>query len=316
MEENASAPVLGDGAADYSSRVLVVDDDPTSLFLIEQQLLDLGYDAICVSSALEGLHRLEDEPESFGAVILDRMMPDMDGIAAAGEMHVRNLSHTTQIIMLSGADSQEEIQQGIDAGIFYYLTKPAKIGLLKSVVASAIRQSTQNRNADQGGTALSVSALTQAAEFTFRTLDDAAALTMFVSRVFPFPQRSLPGVAALLTNAVEHGLADIGFARKGELLASGTLRAEIDERLSAPELEGKHASARIVRKTNGVYLVVTDPGKGFAWRDYLTADQSRAATTHGRGIAQANIRSFDKLVYNDIGNRAAAFAANKAKIEW
>jgi CheY-like chemotaxis protein len=300
----------------FQSRVLVVDDDPTSLFLIEQQLLDLGYKPDCVGSAVEALDIMDAEPNSYGAIIIDRMMDGMDGLQAATELNMRNLSYHTQIIMLSGADSQEEIQQGIEVGIFYYLTKPAKIGLLKSVLAAAIKQSAQNRASQSLGLSLVSGALIEAAHFKYRTLEEAASLSGLLASAFPDPQRVAVGVAALLNNAVEHGLARLGFEEKGALLRSGDLRAEINRRLEAPDLSVLKVDAKISRKPDGMYLVITDPGPGFDWRNFITPDQSRAATTHGRGIVQAKMRSFDKLVYNEAGNQVVAFAAQRPNIDW
>jgi hypothetical protein len=48
----------------------------------------------------------------------------------------------------------------------------------------------------------------------------------------------------------------------------------------------------------------------------MAIDPSRAGDNHGRGIAQANAVSFDKLVYNPRGNQAIAFVSGQAKLEW
>lgn len=303
-------------AAAHTRPILAVDDDATSLFLIEQQLIDLGYEPVCATSGAEALSALRRDPDRFGAVILDRMMPEMDGIEVARELRIDGLSDLIQIIMLSGADSQEEVRDGLDAGVFYYLTKPTKAGLLKSVLAAALKQGARNRAfAGDAIDPRSLGAL-DAAQFRFRTLEEADALTSLIAKIFPDPERAATGVGALLVNAVEHGLAKIGFEKKGELLAAGELAAEVERRLSAPDCADRFATAKIARKENGVYLVVTDPGEGFAWRAYLTPDQSRAASSHGRGVAQANVRSFDRLAYNEAGNQAVAFASPAASIEW
>lgn len=303
-------------AHDLSRRVLAVDDDATSLFLIEQQLLDLGFEPVCVTSGDEAINTLDSDPDGFAAVILDRMMPGKDGIEIARELHMRDLAQDTQIIMLSGADSQEEIQEGIEAGIFYYLTKPTKVGLLNSILGAAIKQAQRNRQSDKSLRNSVVGSATDAASFTFRTLDEARALATFISAIFPDPRKAHIGVDALLTNAVEHGLAGIGFEEKGKLLATGDLGSEIDRRLADPEHANKTIEAKVARKPDGTYLVIQDPGKGFNWREFFSPDQSRAATTHGRGIAQANMRSFDSLKYNEAGNRLVAFSSQKSQLEW
>ena len=309
---DATQPVV----ASQSQNILAVDDDPTSLFLIEQQLLDLGYEPTCVGSGAEALALLQERPDEFGAVILDRMMPEMDGLELAREMRIGGLPDTVQIIMLSGSDSQKDMQEGIDAGVFYYLVKPTKVGFLKSVLAAAIRQSARSRAFISDGIDLASISTLDVAQFRFRTLADADALTGFLAKIFPEPERAAVGVGALLTNAVEHGLAKIGFEKKGELLANGGLMEEVDRRLAATESADKFAVAKIAKKDDGVYLVVTDPGEGFAWREFITPDQSLAGASHGRGVAQASLRSFDRLAYNEAGNQAVAFASSAASIDW
>ena len=48
----------------------------------------------------------------------------------------------------------------------------------------------------------------------------------------------------------------------------------------------------------------------------MTIDPARAGDNHGRGIAQANTMSFDKLKYNEKGNQAVAYMSRKGRLEW
>ena len=65
-----------------------------------------------------------------------------------------------------------------------------------------------------------------------------------------------------------------------------------------------------------MYVVITDQGDGFDWKKFMRIDPSRAGDNHGRGIAQANATSFDKLTYNDKGNQVIAFVGLEKQLEW
>ena len=83
-----------------------------------------------------------------------------------------------------------------------------------------------------------------------------------------------------------------------------------------PEHSEKIAVATIAHKPDGTYVVIEDEGQGFDWTKYMKIDPARAGDNHGRGIAQANTTSFDKLTYNDKGNKAVAFVGKEKQLEW
>jgi anti-sigma regulatory factor (Ser/Thr protein kinase) len=126
----------------------------------------------------------------------------------------------------------------------------------------------------------------------------------------------LPGLAELMINAVEHGNLEIGYERKSQLLESGTWKEEIARRLEDEKYWERSAEAVLSRKEDGIYFVVTDQGEGFNWQRYMMIDPSRAGDNHGRGIAQANAVSFDKLAYNAKGNQVVAFVSSHQQLEW
>jgi anti-sigma regulatory factor (Ser/Thr protein kinase) len=60
------------------------------------------------------------------------------------------------------------------------------------------------------------------------------------------------------------------------------------------------------KSASDCFLRIEDEGDGFNWREYLQVDTARATHNHGRGIAMANMISFDELRYNDRGNQVTA----------
>jgi hypothetical protein len=156
----------------------------------------------------------------------------------------------------------------------------------------------------------------QTAKFRFRTLENAERLAGFLANCFPDPNRVLAGLGALFVNAVEHGICEIGYDAKGELLKNGTWREEIARRLALPKNVNRAVNVVFTKKDDGFYVGITDPGPGFNWRNYIQIDAARGSDPHGRGIAQASAASFDKLSFNEKGNQALAFVSVTPDLNW
>lgn len=295
-----------------SRRILAVDDDQMALFMVESQIGDLGYEVATATNGREALKALEDQ--RFDLVLLDRMMPEMDGLAVIRRMKAAPALAEIPVIMVTGADDTEEMREGIEAGVFYYLVKPAKPALLASVISAAFRKRDETERLKAGGSDLGGFRLMDAARFSFRRLSEAEALSGFIANFFDEPERVLPGVGALLINAVEHGICRVGFDRKGQLLLDGAWREEVDRLAEA--WDGNPAHVSVARKDGGVAISVADPGPGFNWRDYVDFDATRSSRSHGRGIAQARVTSFDKIAFNKIGNEVVAFAKKNEELNW
>lgn len=299
---------------DVGPRILAVDDDEMARFLLQTLLPKLGYSVRTASGGDEALAILEAEA-GFAAILLDREMPGKDGIATTRMIKADPALERIPIIMVTGSTAPEEVQEGIEAGVFYYLPKPVNERVLSSVVAAALRQHAQTEILLKGGNETRGFELTTAAKFTFRSLDEAESLAGFVANYFPDPERSIEGIGALLINAVEHGICGIGLERKGKLLAGGLWREAVDRMLSKLPVT-RTASAAVSRKETGVTLVVSDPGNGFDWRQFTTIDMSRSSASHGRGILRARSFAFDAVDYNAAGNQVLAFVRAKERFEW
>lgn len=297
--------------------ILAVEDDSVSMGFLEAQIKGLGHSIIMATDGQEALTSLDVHRRNIDVVLMDREMPIMDGLTAVKRMKASPQFRNIPVIMVTGADSVKEMQEGLDAGVFYYLTKPVEENMLRSVLAAAVREARQQRTlATELSKHRTSFNLIESCKFRFRTLADAESLAAFIANCFPEPERVLPGVAELLINAIEHGNLGLGYERKTTLIDSGTWRGEIERMQNLPQNEDKYAYATISHKDGGTYIVVEDQGAGFEWRDYLRIDPARAGDNHGRGIAQANTVSFDKLGYNEVGNRVIAFVGRDKDLDW
>jgi two-component system sensor histidine kinase/response regulator len=115
-------------------KILVVDDQPENLLAAEAVLESLGQDVVRAQSGREALrHLLADD---FAVILLDVMMPEMDGFETAALIRQRERSRTTPIIFITALGrSEEHIFRGYDVGAVDYLTKPVVPEILRSKVA-------------------------------------------------------------------------------------------------------------------------------------------------------------------------------------
>jgi len=284
--------------------ILAVDDNPTTLRLLEAMLKRNKFGVRTAVNGIDAMAVLNEFHETIDIVLLDRMMPEMDGIEVCNAMKADENLRYIPIIMQTAANHPEEISEGIAAGVFYYLTKPLNIEMLLSIVEAAGKQIRRHRQLRREMERRKISfGLVQILKCTFRTLDEAEGLSIFLANYFDDPDRTLTGISELLVNAVEHGNLGISYAEKSALVAEKNWQTEINKRLNDPHYRDRRVTVIFERKEKACYIQITDEGDGFDWKQYMEVDPSRAMHNHGRGIAMANMLCFNKLVYNEKGNQ-------------
>lgn len=296
--------------------VLAVDDNPTSLRILESMLERLDCTVQTATDGLEAMAILNSSHEEIDIVLLDRMMPKMDGIEVCNAMKADDKLRYIPIIMQTAANHPEEISEGIAAGVFYYLTKPLIREMLLSVVEAAGKQIRRHKLLRLEMERRKISfGLVQILKCTFRTLEEAEGMSVFLANFFNEPDRTLTGISELLVNAVEHGNLGITYAEKSELVTQHTWQEEIEKRLLDPQYKDRQVTVIFERKKDACYIQISDEGQGFNWKEYMDVDPSRAMHNHGRGIAMANMLCFSKLVYNKQGNQVTGIinAADEQK---
>lgn len=300
-----------------SGCVLVVDDDATARMLMSSVLLDHGYTPLEFKDGQQAYSWLLQNPTRAEAVLLDRQMPELDGLSMVRLLRQKPELAALPVVMVTGANSPDDMQEGISAGVFYYLTKPLNVSVLATIVAAAVQESRHrrllHRQLAQRNEDL---AMLKKARFSLQTVAQAERLSLLLAPLFPQPERALNGIAALLLNAVEHGRLRIGFERKAALLAEGRWLEEIRKLERAPQFEGQTIEVEIERFGNRCRMTITDPGVGFDWRRFLELSVDRATAKNGRGIAQARASSFDKMMFNETGNIVAAEAGIARALQW
>jgi class 3 adenylate cyclase len=105
-----------------TSRILIVDDEPFNLDLLEQELMEHGY---LIEKAVNGLDALE-KTATFrpDVILLDFMMPKMNGLEVVQRLKHSDAYKSIPVILLTARATQEEKVAGLDAGADDYVTKP------------------------------------------------------------------------------------------------------------------------------------------------------------------------------------------------
>lgn len=284
-----------------TARLLVVDDEELNREIIQEYLEDEDCELVEAGSGEEALSLLNTQ--HFDAVLLDRMMPGLDGTEVLQQMKKTRRLADMPVIFQTAAAAQEQIAEGLRLGAYYYLTKPYHRDALVAVVDAALQIGRQRRELTQKLSEYSgVMHLVEDAHYRFRTLEEGRALAAALAAGCAEPQRAGMGLVEVMVNAVEHGNLGIDFEEKAQLLNGGRWQAEVAERLELAENIDKYVEVHARREGSELVVVVKDQGKGFDWRRFLAMDECRAFYPNGRGIALAREVAFNSLEYRGCGN--------------
>ena len=120
-------------------KVLVVEDDPNISQLIQIHLKDLDYEINVRNNGREGFE--EANSSSYDLIILDIMLPEMDGIAIC--QRLRALDNFTPILMITAKSEEIDKVIGLESGADDYITKPFKIREFIARVKAIMRRQDQ-----------------------------------------------------------------------------------------------------------------------------------------------------------------------------
>lgn len=288
-------------------RILVVDDEPFNLEIIGDVLDDPIYAVTKADNGLKAWEWLTSATMLPHLLILDRMMPVMDGMELLRRVKADPRFIDIPVIMQTAAASAEQVAEGIAAGAWYYLPKPYAPADLLTIVRAALADVAEQ----QAITAASrhrdaVLLLLDEAEFGLRTLEDARLLSAALASLCPDPARAALGLSELMVNAIEHGNLGIGYDEKAEMRRNGDWESAVESRLADPVLGARRARVRLRREADALFFTIVDQGAGFEWARYVDFDPERAFDPNGRGIAMARHACFASIDYKGCGNEVVA----------
>jgi DNA-binding response OmpR family regulator len=118
-----------------STRILLVDDEQSVQTLLRYPLLKEGYEVVTAGDGREALDRFAEQ--RFDLVVLDIMLPNIDGIEVCRRMRSRS---QVPIIMLTAKDDEIDKVLGLEMGADDYITKPFSVREFRSRVRAALRR--------------------------------------------------------------------------------------------------------------------------------------------------------------------------------
>jgi len=114
-----------------AKKVLAVDDESDIRMIIEAVLVSKGYE---VNTAVDGEDALVKLNQSkYDLVILDIMMPKLDGFGVLKEIRQRGLT-SLPVVMLTAKSTDRDVWKGYEEGVTYYITKPFENARLANII--------------------------------------------------------------------------------------------------------------------------------------------------------------------------------------
>ncbi|MGD1975060.1 MAG: response regulator transcription factor [Desulfobacterales bacterium] len=124
-------------------RILVVDDEEDILELVRYNLAKEGYH---VTGALTGEDALKKaKVEAFDLIVLDLMLPGIDGLEVAKRLKNNSKTESVPIVMLSAKGEEADIVTGLELGADDYITKPFSPRIMVARVRTALRRKISNK---------------------------------------------------------------------------------------------------------------------------------------------------------------------------
>ena len=123
-------------------KILAVDDETDVLVIIKHALEGEGYAVVTASNGVDALAVAEEEIPDL--ILLDVMMPRMDGFEVLDNLRKNEKTLDIPVVMLTGVVETLKKKEALDKGITYYITKPFDYQMLVSKVKMAIEERNQD----------------------------------------------------------------------------------------------------------------------------------------------------------------------------
>ena len=126
-----------------AEKILIIDDDADTLKLVGMMLQKQGYQIIASANGEQGLAQAETETPDL--ILLDVMMPEMDGYEVARRLRANSLTTNTPILMFTAKLQLEDKVAGFEAGADDYLTKPTHPSELSTHIKALLAHSKKGK---------------------------------------------------------------------------------------------------------------------------------------------------------------------------
>ena len=200
-----------------SPKVLIADDSPLVLRMIEKTLAGAGLDVVTAHDGLEAIEKAF--AEDFGLVILDVMMPRMNGYQACRLLKSEPTTRGIPVVILTSKDQPADRFWGLETGADYYVTKDANteriLELVKNILATEAERPALPRPARRSG----LDVLFRVNELLDGKLFEATVLSEIgrVARKMVRFDETVASVMGLVAQVVDFTIGGMAFIEAGEL---------------------------------------------------------------------------------------------------
>ena len=119
-----------------AKKILIVDDEPNLVKLLESRLKANGYDVICAYDGQQGLDKVRKEKPDL--VILDLMLPQLHGYEVCRILRSDPEHKDIPIVMLTASGKAQDIQEGLEVGANAYIAKPFQPNVLLGIITGLV----------------------------------------------------------------------------------------------------------------------------------------------------------------------------------
>lgn len=143
-------------------RILIIEDQEKLAESIQDGLENMGYAVDVVSDGMKGLRRIEASPDNFDLIILDIMLPGIDGLTLCKKIRSENI--TTPVLMLTAKDSLENKIEGLNTGADDYLVKPFEFTELTARIRALLRRPKEVLETELSGSGIKLNTIKHTVE--------------------------------------------------------------------------------------------------------------------------------------------------------
>ncbi len=122
------------------SKVVVIDDEPFILMMIEDKLKRAGIEVVALNESITAVEVIRKEMPDL--ILMDWMMPEISGLEVCRDLKADPELKDIPIFMLSAKGQEEDIKRGVESGVAKYLTKPFSPKVLLEVVQEELGKGT------------------------------------------------------------------------------------------------------------------------------------------------------------------------------
>lgn len=291
----------------FSPTILVVDDNEDNRDILERYLKREGHPVLLASDGAESLEILHsDQGKTIGVILLDRMMPRMNGVQVLKQVRMSEPTIANiPIIFVTAMAMEHDILSGLALGAHAYICKPfKKPELLGKVNSALIRYKQQQELLVHLEKATGIPEWLDEGVCYLKTILAGGEIADYLSHMCAQRDAAAMSLSILLENSITHGNLDIDYEMTTALICEGMLSTEINRRLSMTHYGDKKVKINFKRDGKDIVFEIIDEGGGFDWRQYLSIRPGHSEDNHGRDIALAYHLSHQTLTYSDEGKRA------------